>query len=104
TTDLRIWAAEIANIPLWLIEESYYVVGDLAETLSHIIGKNDSTNTNEINLHELIVQLKGLLNSSIEEKKELITGFWKQRTKSENFVFNKLITGNFRMGLSKQLV
>src|SRR5690606_28991585 len=95
TTDLRMWAAEIAEIPLWLIEESYYVVGDLAETLSHIIGKNDLISTDEINLHELITQLKKLLNSSIEDKKELITGFWKQRTKSENFVFNKLITGNF---------
>jgi len=104
TTELRIWAAEITGIPLWLIEESYYVVGDLAETLSHLIGKNESTSTKEIKLHELIIQLKRLVNSSIEEKKDLITRFWKQRTKSENFVFNKLITGNFRMGLSKQLV
>jgi len=104
TTDLRVWAAEIAGLPLWLIEESYYVVGDLAETLSHIVGRNDSTSSDEIHLHDLIVQLKNLINASIEEKKEAIVSFWKQRTKGENFVFNKLITGNFRMGLSKQLV
>ena len=32
TTNLREWAAERAGIPLWLLEESYPIVGDLAET------------------------------------------------------------------------
>src|SRR5690606_16171284 len=76
TTDLRLWAAEIAGLPLWLIEESYYVVGDLAETLSHIIGKNDLAETEDIYLHNLIVKLKNLVNASLEEKKEFIVGFW----------------------------
>ena len=30
TTFLRTWASELANIPLWLFEESYHIVGDLA--------------------------------------------------------------------------
>ena len=30
TTLLRIWAAELADIPLLLFEESYHIVGDLA--------------------------------------------------------------------------
>src|SRR5690554_587915 len=109
TTDLRIWAAEIADLPLWLIEESYYVVGDLAETLSHITGENNDVQENkttsvELYLHEVISRLKKLQYATIEEKKEAIVDFWKQGSKSENFVFNKLITGNFRMGLSKQSV
>ena len=32
TTLLRAWASELAKIPLWLFEESYHIVGDLAET------------------------------------------------------------------------
>ena len=119
TTDLRIWAAEIANLPLWLIEESYYVVGDLAETLSHIADHKETIptilnqdtdfpvskrTTNEHQLHQVIEQLKNLHQAPIEKKKETIVGFWQQNTKGENFVFNKLITGNFRMGLSKQSV
>src|SRR5690554_249861 len=61
TTDLRIWAAEIADLPLWIIEESYYVVGDLAETLSHITGHNVEHADNEdrhveLHLHEVIIQ------------------------------------------------
>lgn len=104
TTDLRLWAAELADLPLWLIEESYYVVGDLAETLSHITGQNATNKSTELHLEDTILQLKDLQNASIEVKKETIVGFWQQGSKGENFVFNKLITGNFRMGLSKQSV
>lgn len=104
TTDLRLWAAEIAALPLWILEESYYVVGDLAETLALIVGDPKDDSTADIPLHQVILQLKKLNQQSVEEKKEVITAFWKGKTKAENFVFNKLITGNFRMGLSKQLV
>ena len=34
---LRAWAAEFAELPLWLVEESYAHVGDLAETLALIL-------------------------------------------------------------------
>ena len=34
TTLLRNWAAEMANLPLWLFEDSYHIVGDLAETIA----------------------------------------------------------------------
>ena len=104
TTDLRLWAAEVAELPLWIIEESYYVVGDLAETLALIIGNPKGDGAADVPLHQVILQLKELNQLSTEEKKERITAFWRGRTKAENFVFNKLITGNFRMGLSKQLV
>ncbi|MDX1327398.1 MAG: ATP-dependent DNA ligase, partial [Arenibacter sp.] len=31
TTLIRSWAAQLADIPLWLFEDSYHIVGDLAE-------------------------------------------------------------------------
>ena len=37
TTKLRVWAAERAGIPLWLFEESYAIVGDLAETIALVL-------------------------------------------------------------------
>ena len=40
TTKLREWAAERANIPLWLFEESYSIVGDLAETITLVLPPN----------------------------------------------------------------
>ena len=37
STQLRVWAAEQSGIPLWLFEESYPIVGDLAETIALIL-------------------------------------------------------------------
>src|SRR5210317_2234788 len=36
---LRSWSAEIAGLPDWLFEESYHVVGDLAETIGLLLPK-----------------------------------------------------------------
>ena len=38
---LRVWAAERADLPAWLVEESYAVVGDLAETLALLVAGSD---------------------------------------------------------------
>ncbi len=38
TRHLREWAAEESRLPLWLVEESYDAVGDLAETLALLVG------------------------------------------------------------------
>ena len=40
TNFLRDWAAELSGIPIWLFEESYHVVGDLAETITLILPPN----------------------------------------------------------------
>ena len=42
TKFLRIWAAQQANIPQWLFDESYHAVGDLAETLALIVPQGAS--------------------------------------------------------------
>lgn len=103
TTQLRQWAAELRQLPLWLLEESYFIVGDLAETLSLIVYNDDAADT-DISLTQVVTDLKKLLTSTDEEKKNYITHFWMNHNQSQNFVFNKLITGNFRMGVSRQLV
>ena len=43
TTLLRTWASELSNIPLWLFEESYHIVGDLAETIALVIPPSNQT-------------------------------------------------------------
>ena len=37
TTLMRAWAAEVTKLPEWLFEESYHIVGDLAETIALLI-------------------------------------------------------------------
>ena len=39
TSYLREWAGEATKLPTWLIEDTYTVVGDLAETISLLIPK-----------------------------------------------------------------
>ncbi|WP_373398349.1 hypothetical protein V8V91_00880 [Algoriphagus halophilus] len=41
TTLLRQYAAELAEIPLWLFEDSYHIVGDLAEAIALVIPNNE---------------------------------------------------------------
>ncbi len=103
TTQLRQWAAELRQLPLWLLEESYFIVGDLAETLSLIVYNDDAAGT-DLSLTQVVTDLKMLLTATDEEKKNYITRFWANHNQPQNFVFNKLITGNFRMGVSRQLV
>lgn len=102
TSELREWAAELADLPLWLFEESYHVVGDLAEAIALILPTHKQGQ--ESSLRETLVFLKELSDLPSEVKKARIIAYWMNTQVEERFVFNKLITGNFRMGVSKQLV
>ena len=63
TTLLRIWAAEQSNLPLWLFEETYHIVGDLAETISLVITNQESKNEDSLStiINELIKRSMALL-------------------------------------------
>ncbi|RYY48101.1 MAG: ATP-dependent DNA ligase, partial [Chitinophagaceae bacterium] len=102
TSELRSWAAELAAVPGWLFDDSYYVVGDLAETIALLLPPAEKTK--DYALHEIITELGTLYSLPEEEKKGIILGYWNSMNQTELFIFNKLITGNFRMGVSKQLV
>jgi DNA ligase-1 len=102
TPDLKMWATELAGIPFWLFEESYAVVGDLAETISLLVPLRESTS--EKPLHVLMHEILELPEQSDAEKKEWLYTTWQTFSPDELFVFNKLITGSFRVGVSQQLV
>ena len=99
---LRQWAAELAQIPDWLLEESYHSVGDLAETISLILPP--PTTTQDESLAYWIEYLKGLASSDDDEKRERTIAAWQQMTQPEAFVFTKLMTSSFRIGVSQNLV
>jgi DNA ligase-1 len=102
TSDLKTWAAEAGGVPPWLFEECYYVAGDLAETIALILPP--PIGAHSYSLHEILDTLKTLAGKPDDEKKTIITEYWSNMDTGERFVFNKLITGNFRMGVSRQLV
>ena len=103
TSLLSAWVSELKNLPAWLFDECYHQVGDLAETLALLLPQ-DELLAKEGNLSDYLHLLKSLEKASDEEKKESILACWKGMNDAEKFVFNKLITGGFRIGVSAQLV
>jgi DNA ligase-1 len=96
------WCAEIAGIPLWLFEECYHNVGDLSETIALVLP--DSHAVSDKPLSYWIHYLLQLADKDDEQKKELITQAWLSLGSSERFVFNKLMSASFRIGVSEALV
>ncbi len=96
------WCMEIASLPPWLFTECYSTVGDLAETIALLLPEKTTAVQGEEALHFYIEQLMALEKSGEEEKKSFITGSWMNMDRDERFVFNKLITGSFRIGVSQK--
>ncbi|CAM4203499.1 ATP-dependent DNA ligase [Palleronia rufa] len=99
---LREWAAERAAIPLWLFEESYPIVGDLAETIALVLP--DATRASDHSLTHWITTIRALAPRDEADKRAAILDAWDQLDARERFVFNKLLTGGFRMGVSQKLM
>jgi len=101
---LRAIAAERAQVPAWLFEESYQAVGDLAETIALLLPPPAQTAA-PVPLHEWVEQrLLRLRGMAPEAVAPLLVGWWDALDRHERFVWNKLITGGFRVGVSRQLV
>ncbi len=85
TTLLRQWASELSNIPLWLFEESYHIVGDLAETIALVI-PSASIQTDK-SLTQFLEEMLALKAKSESEKKAYLFQNWKTMDYYERFVF-----------------
>ena len=102
STLVRNWAIEASNIPAWLFEESYHVVGDLAETMALLMPQN--LGNSHKTLTDWIAEINALGDKTEDEKKRWLLDSWAMLDSSERFVFNKLLTGSFRVGVSQSLV
>lgn len=99
---LRAWAAELSGVPLWLLEESYHVVGDLAETIALVLPAAETTSART--LSEWIAVVARLRTQAEADKKIEVLSAWHSLDARGRFVFNKLITGGFRVGVSQKLM
>jgi DNA ligase-1 len=104
TTQLATYCVELVNLPFWLFEESYHTVGDLAETIALLLPGNENAPNTSKPLHLYIEQLRDLEKQAEEIKKQFILNAWKEMNFAERFVFNKLITGGFRIGVSQKVI
>ena len=103
---LATWCVELIHLPFWLFEESYHTVGDLAETIALLLPESTAEKLAEESkpLHFYIEQLKKIEKESEDVKRKFVIDCWLEMDHAERFVFNKLITGGFRIGVSQKLM
>jgi DNA ligase-1 len=134
-------ATEAAGIPDWLFDESYQAVGDLAETIAHLVPERSPSESGELrggvaplldtqavgDLAETIAhlvperspgpsstdlpladwietRLLALRGADEAEVRARMSAYWGELDANGRLVFNKLITGAFRVGVSRLLV
>jgi len=105
-TDFREWAGAACGYPTWMVEACYHHVGDLAETLALLLA--DGRRSGEAvdrPLHQVVAQdIVPLRAMEPAQQRERIVALWAQLSGETCFIFNKLITGGFRVGVSQTIV
>ncbi|HXG85665.1 MAG TPA: ATP-dependent DNA ligase [Pyrinomonadaceae bacterium] len=100
---LREWALELSGIPEWLFDESRDTVGDGAETIALLLPNNSTID--ETPLHVLVEKRLLPLRASDESTQyEEVVSTWQRMNYAQRLVYNKLISGSFRVGVSQLLV
>ena len=100
---LRELATEQAGLPEWLFEESYQAVGDLAEAISLLLPENPH-GTDEglaIWVEHHLLPLRGQPGEAVRER---LPQLWLKLDRPSLMLCLKLVTGSFRVGVSKLLV
>jgi DNA ligase-1 len=100
---LALLACDMAGIAPWLFDECYQAVGDLAETIAHILPRESEPS--DVGLAEWVegrlLPLRGLPEAEISAR---VRAYWKELDAQGRFLFTKLVGGGFRVGVSKLLV
>jgi DNA ligase-1 len=99
---LAAWAADVSGIPEWLFEESYHAVGDLAETVSLILPAPQQASDLPLS-HWIEQRLLPLRDRDPEAQRKAVVAAWQELDGRQRFVWNKLLTGAFRIGVSHLL-
>jgi DNA ligase-1 len=100
---LRQYAVDYAQLDEWLFEESYQAVGDLAETIAHILPPPQRHS--DVGLAEWMQERIGPLRGADPAViREALFTYWNELDTRERFLLTKLIGGGFRVGVSRLLV
>ena len=108
--EFREWAGRACSYPEWMVEECYDHVGDLAETLALLLGNRrmpaaERPATTAVSLGTLVEQrILPLREMEAAEKEAALRALWTEMDARQCLVLNKLITGGFRVGVSRTLV
>jgi DNA ligase-1 len=96
-------ACELAGVSAWLFDECKHSVGDLPETIALLLPAPTSQSTRSLRswVEDILQPLKQAPES---QQRNVLTEAWACLEPRERFLFNKLLTGSFRVGVSHQLL
>ncbi len=113
TRRLSDWAIEAAGIPPWLFGECYDAVGDFAETVALLL-PDDHNGPPQPGLvddppaaglaHWIEQRLLPLRGADEHVQRAALLAAWRELGQAERFLWNKLLTGGFRVGVSQRLI
>lgn len=102
--ELREWVAQDTGTPSWLVDDSYDHVGDLAETLT-LLQDDPTTLADDLGLADWIeTRLLAVANADVQQRRACVSLGWQTLPFAQRLVFNKLLTGSLRIGVSSGLV
>jgi DNA ligase-1 len=96
---------DLGGWPEWLLEHCYAAVGDFAETMALLSDRGDAPAAAPLPLSrwitERVIPLRGMDAAS---QREAMRRYWSETDVAQTFVLNRIITGEFRVGVSATLV
>ena len=99
------WTLAATGLPSWLLSECWSVVGDGAEIAALVLDQLPAAPSEDLPLskwvEERIIPLKTL---SPEMQQTRVTEWWRRLDRLQRFMLLKLLTGEFRVGVSQTLV
>ncbi|MEG0185009.1 MAG: ATP-dependent DNA ligase, partial [Stenotrophomonas sp.] len=102
--ELRAWISAASGLPPWLVEDSYTQVGDLAETLTLLLDDPPGRSPDRPLAEWIETHLLAVANQPEPVRHAAVLEGWRQLPANERLVFNKLLTGALRVGVSQRLV
>lgn len=103
--ELRDWVAESSDLPQWLVDESIEQVGDLGEAATLLVDDPPAQARRERGLAEWVEQaLLPIARADHSIRRDAVHAAWSVLPSGERMVFNKILTGSLRVGVSRRLV
>jgi DNA ligase-1 len=103
---LREWAVSLSGVPEWLLMESYAAVGDFAELVALDFDQVAVRDPEpDLSLAEWVEdRLIPLAKMDPSAQRASLERWWQSLPRGERFILNKLISGEFRVGVAQTLV
>ena len=99
---LKICTIRKTNTPQWLFDECYESVGDLAETIAHLVcDKKEINDDFSVSLHKKIQSFMEIKNADDKKKINFLTREFEDKGFYYIFTVCKMFTGGFRLGVSR---